>query len=94
MKGSGCWTILNGIFIDFTVKENFKISLCTIQKKMVLFRAINKSRQAIDMLILKPMSEIYSAMPVEVRTKTTCKFLSLEEKELMKVSSIWRKSKP
>ena len=63
-------------------------------EKMVLFRAINKSRQAIDMLILKPMSEIYSAMPVEVRTKTTCKFLSLEEKELMKVSSIWRKSKP
>ena len=56
-------------------------------EKMVLFRAINKSRQAIDMLILKPMSEIYSAMPVEVRTKTTCKFLSLEEKELMKISS-------
>ena len=37
------------------------------------------------MLILKPVSEIYSAMPVEVRTKTTWKFLSLEEKELMKV---------
>ena len=55
------------------------------EKKMVLFRAVNKSRQAVDMLILKPVSEIYSAMPVEVGTKTTWKFLSLEEKELMKV---------
>lgn len=55
------------------------------KKKTVLFRAVNKSRQAVDMLILKPVSEIYSAMPVEVRTKTTWKFLSLEEKELMKV---------
>ena len=29
---------------------------------MVLFRAVNKSRQAVDMLILKLVSEIYSAM--------------------------------
>ena len=40
---------------------------------MVLIRGVNKNGQAVDMLIIIPMGEMYNAMPVKVRIKTTCK---------------------